>query len=36
MNNLKLTRQKKPNFDELYEMKSALKDFLEEGDFEKK
>ena len=30
MNNLKLTRQKKPNFDELYEMKSALMDFLEE------
>lgn len=30
MNNLKLTKQNEPNFDELYEMKSALKDFLEE------
>lgn len=30
MNNLKLTRQNEPNFDELYEMKSALKDFLDE------
>ena len=30
MNNLKLTRQNEPNFDELNEMKSALKNFLEE------
>ena len=30
MNKLKLTRQNEPNFDELYEMKSSLKDFLDE------
>ena len=30
MTTLKLTRLNEPNFDELYEMKSALKDFLEE------
>ncbi len=30
MTTFKLTRLNKPNFEELYEMKSALKDFLEE------
>ena len=30
MTTFKLTRLNEPNFDELYEMKSALKDFLEE------
>ena len=31
MTTLKLTRLNNPNFEKLYEMKSALKDFLDEG-----
>ena len=34
MTTLKLTRLNEPNIEKLYEMKSALKDFLEERDFE--
>lgn len=34
MTTLKLTRLNEPNIDKLYEMKSTLKDFLEEGDLE--
>ena len=34
MTTLKLTRLNEPNIEKLYEMKSTLKNILEEGDFE--
>ena len=34
MTTLKLTRLNEPNIEKLYEMKSALRNILEEGDFE--
>ena len=34
MTTLKLTRLNEPNIEKLYEMKSTLRNILEEGDFE--